>query len=375
MSIRKDAGDIVGIILNGADDIVGEIADAGRRAYCSLYSQAPYWVMTRNNFIVPVVTRTLDNFCADFPPPPPPPPPPFTGGQCEGVPYRVRAAYSFTVSGSSQVHDRDEILSTVQGKIQSISTNGDTSAQTIIINILTTASATPIRVTKNLGFGSSLVPDSLVVSFPTVDGSPDLCGDPPPPGYEPIPDPDDSDLTKTVNITNIDGDSYDYDVTINRDPGNTVVFPPSITVNGVNLTIDIGGINISSKTIKFSGGGGGSSGDTLAPEGEDAPPETVEEEKNPDETPDPVTTDRLVAIVVNLVSIPSNAHVIDGRGAPNVYYAGWIAFKNKNKYYEREFINFNGQRFQAPDENDGYAVTYKIGYSGQITEIREEAVE
>ena len=375
MNIRKNAEAVAGIVANGASDIVGELADAARKSYCKQYTENPYWVMARNNLIVPIVTRTLNNFCSDSPPPPPPPPPPFTGGQCGVIEYTmVLFAKSQSIFGGDPV-DRTINAISVFGEVISVEYDDSEAVQNVPFVCVHSGGNQTTPYTWNLSSSQRLVPGTVRVEFVRVDGEVDECGDPPSPGYDPTPPPNDDDLTTTVNVTNNQGDSYDYNVTINRDPGGTIVFPPSINVSGVAVSIDIGGITVGSTTINVSGGGGGSDGDTFSPEGGEPSPELVEEEQPEEEEPPPKTVDKLVAVVINLTNIPVNADVTDGRGAPDIYYAGWIEFKNKGTYYSRQFINFASHRFQAPEENDGYAVTYRNGFSGAITEILEEVVE
>lgn len=375
MSISKNVGDVSRIIIEGAGDVVEEVADAGRKAYCQQYTSNPYWVMVKNNLILPIVTRTLNNFCSDFPAPPPPPPPPFTGGQCAGVQYTFIPTILNLNSSQTEPQERSINLITVVGRVDRVDYTTTSSNQIIDFEIYLNDNPSPVIARWNLGSNNVIVGEPLSYEFVKKDGTPDVCGDPPSPGYPPTAPPTDNDLTSTVNITNNAGDSYDYSVTINRDTTGTIVFPPTMSVNTIGVTIDIGGVTISNTTNKNSGGGNGGEGGAVAPEPVAKEPELVEELKEPEEVPPPVTVEKLVAIIVSLAAIPVNADVVDGRGAPDVYYAGWVTFKNGATYYERQFINFNNQRFQAPEENDGYAVTYKPGFQGQITEITEETVE
>lgn len=372
MGIVKGWLDIRRMIAEGARDQLEEPADAARRAYCNLYTNSPSWVFMKNNLIIPIVTRTLNAACSDFAPPPPPPPPPFTGGQCPGVDYTLVVDCLATDRGDPEQIPRTINLVTVKGVINALDYTSTSGGQLIDVEIYRNGSAVPQIQRWNLGSGWSVVEGTVEYALNRKDGQPDTCGDPEAPGYPDIPPPTPEDAADIITITNNEGDSYDYSTNINFDPGGTFVFPPVINVGGVSVTIDVGGITIDKSSKRFSGGGGGRNGDTFGKEEEESPPPEIEEEQEEQEEGVENTVEKLIAIVVSLVIIPGDTSVTDGRGAPDIYYAGWIEFKNKGKYYPRQFIHFKESRFQAPDENDGYAVTYAKGFIGVITEITAE---
>jgi len=349
-----------------------EALDAGRKFYCGLYSNNPFWVMAKDNFIIPIVTRTLNNFCSDVPPPPPPPPPSFAGGQCTDVKYLITGLVRKTGFGSTNDVEYDAIG---YGPIESIRLEFQPPESPQQLAFVVRGQPGPGLSSgvdlDNVG-GVGVSGTLLSTTVTRDDGGIDDCGNPEPPGYTPIPPPNSNDVNGNVTIINNNGDSVEYSVSVNLDPGGTVVFPPTINVGGIAVSIDIGGAVISNNTTNKSGGGGGANGDTLTDVETTKKPEEVEEELPEEEEPDEKTVEKLIAIVVNITQIPSNADVSSGGGAPDVYYAGWVEFKNKGTFYERQFINFQNSRFNAPDENDGYAVTYKNGFSGQITEITEK---
>ncbi len=372
MAVTKGISDVSRIIVQGAGDYIEEIADAGRRAYCNLYTNSPSWVFMKDNLIIPVVTRSLNAFCSDFAPPPPPPSPGFTGGQC-GINYDIDITFDYFPQFSTEVATQTQNIASLSlgpfSKFRGIIIGQDDVIRTYVTK--TGGTEQLLGDTSSAGIGS-IVEDSWFWTLTPSDGSPDVCGDPLPLPYPDIPPPILEDASDIVTITNNEGDIYDYSTTINFDPGGTFVFPPVINVGGVSVTIDVGGITIDRSSTNFSGGGGGSGGDTFGNDVEPPPPPEIEEEQEEQEENVENTVEKLIAIVVSLVTIPGDTSVTDGRGAPDIYYAGWIEFKNKGKYYPRQFIHFQESRFQAPDENDGYAVTYAKGFVGIITEITEQ---
>lgn len=375
MSRKIDLTEVGRIRREGGSDPLEELVDAGRKFYCNLYSSNPYWAMVKKTVIVPVVTRVLNDVCSDSPPPPPPPPPPFEGGQCKDVYYDItvfvdRRFNNNTVNAEYNLNAYGEIKS-----IELIFQPPQSPNQLAIIATGEPGQQIPSGIDfENVG-GVGFSGTIASIEVARADGQPDDCGDPPPPGYDPIPPPTPEDTGGNVTITNNQGDSYDYGVSVNLDTGGTVVFPPVINVGGVSVTIDVGGVTIDNSSNAPSGGGGGGDGDLFAPEESTEKPEVQEEETEEEEEGDIKEVEKLIAIVVNLSRIPTNASVSDGKGAPDIYYAGWVEFKNKGTYYERQFIHFSSSRFNAPEENDGYAITYKEGFAGTVTEITEKTEE
>ncbi len=375
MSQKLDLTEVSRIRREGGNNPVEEIVDAGRKFYCGLYSNNPYWTMVRNTIIIPIATRVLDNICSDFPPPPPPRPKPFEGGQCEDILYTVNVTLQRRFNNGSPVTDPRSIIN-IPGKVTGVELRqrpSDTRILEIAIFSSFNGGSPAIRtdVVGGVGVTATMQIDSIVRE----DGQPDNCGDPPSPGYDPIPPPSPEDTSGNITITNNEGDSYEYNVSVNLDEGGTVVFPPVINVGGISVTLDVGGVTIDNSSSRRSGGGGGSDGDAFSPEEADKEPELLEEETEEEEEGETKEVEKLIAIIVNLTKIPTNTSVSDGRGAPDVYYAGWVEFKNKSTYYERQFIHFSSSRFNAPEQNDGYAITYKEGFAGTVTEITEKTEE
>lgn len=375
MGVFKNIKDVARIVATGAEDVTEEIADAGRKFYCNLYSNSPYWAMAKNTIIVPIVTRTLDNFCSDTPPPPPPPDPGYTGGQCLFA-YNIQITYTYIRPFSTETDTRTETVKLNQsGAITSLAgiiTNDDDSIRT-----LASINGEPeinLGNTSQAGVGE-IVDGSWFWTVTPANGQPDVCGNPPNSGYPPIAPPEPSDLTGDVTIINNNGDSVDYNVTVNPDITGTVVFPPVINVGGVSVTIDVGGISINKISNKFSGGGSGGQGETFTDTSEPEEEEEKETELPEDEGGDEKTVEKLIAVTISLTQIPDNADVTGGNGSPNVYYAGWVEFKNKGTFYGRQYINFQSTRFNAPEENDGYAVFFRDGFAGIVTEITIDEVE
>lgn len=73
--------------------------------------------------------------------------------------------------------------------------------------------------------------------------------------------------------------------------------------------------------------------------------------------------DGLLGLLLTLTRLPDKAHF----GTPNVYFAGWVAFKTQQGYLPREQINFESSYFQAPPGSTGYTCTLTNGSQASIT--------
>lgn len=362
----------------GGPDIIGEIADAARKTYCGLYSNNPGWIFVKNNFTLPIVKRMSDDLCGDFPPPPPPVPAPFTGGQCEGETYRVSVTFDRYFNGNF-VQEQTFVFNGVPASIQGATTDRDPNDPRIgRIIVLTSNPPDNEAVTKRPYGGVGVTADNLRVSVEIEGGGDDNCGDPDFEPYPIDPPPQPADLNQTITITNNNGDTFDYDTSVVVNNDGYPSFPTTININSLSIGVDIGGF-----TINNNKGGGG------APPPPDLLDEEEEEKKEEGGTDIVVrvtpqgerenghvrTVADLTDVTIDLVKIPKSVSVSGGLGSPDVRYAGWIEFKSGNYYYERKFFHFKQMRFIAPEKNDGYAVFYKEGYSGMVTETTETEVE
>jgi hypothetical protein len=254
--------------------------------------------------------------------------------------------------------ERTVNLVTVVGRVDSVEVISADGAQ--IIQFLIKTEGTPAGFTQswNLSSGWEHLQGSDSYAFPTKDGSPDVCGDPPGAGYPPEPPPTEQDVTVNIDITNSDGDVNTYSPTVNFDPSGTIVFPPVIDVGGIEIGFDIGGVTIDNSKSTPSGGNPAL----------DEPVIDEEEEEEKETETEIKIVGVTIASTGNLDTFDSTA----GNGAPDAYYIGWIEFQFEGFNYPRQFINFLQARFDAPEVVDDYAVTFRPGWTGTVTVLTEE---
>lgn len=353
---------------NGATSLAGEVAVAARNVYCTFAQNSPFSVIYNNPLTAPIVTRALTSLCGSSPPPPPPPP--FEGGQCVPILYRVYYEYKAGASSSITAGSQN-----VYGSVRGLQTRIYSATTTALAIVAGDGSLSDTPKNYDLKYAitnQNPFPYYAITSVERLDGQPDNCGSPPSPWYPEAPPPSNSSITNVITtVTNSAGDSYDYDVTINRSGDEYIKFPPVLNVNGISVGIDATGVSIGELNInRKSGGGGGDGGDINQTPEPEAPPEVIEE------IPEPIPeefvnedTDKLVGIYVDITGIPSNAKIVSGNGAPNVIYAGWIEFKRNRGYFPRQFIDFENSWYPAPAGATGYAVTLKRGYTGSVQKV------
>lgn len=381
--------DVANIAINKAADVTEEIIDAGRQFYCSLHQNHPAWTVAREFSDLSIILRAIDQMCEDGGTyvPPPAPQPPFEGGQCCDATYDVFVPYIIRRCFNNQISLQDANGGVrVTGKVLGVRFDyiaGSTNSYAIIVDTeLCNGSRQENFVVQRFGelalepcftnnnqtpgaFRDSRTASEFFIDrVVRVDGQPDNCGSLPP-EYPDEPDPTDPELTSTVTVTNINNETYDYDVTVNRDTNNTINFPPTIVVNDVTITMDITGITVinNNNTQKPSGGGSGgvAEEEPVEPQDENAgkellvQPGTIEED-----VPD------IYAVIVDITNIPVNAKVSSGFGAPDKIFPGWLEFKVGSDYLPRQFIDFENSYFFAPEDATGYAITILTGYSASI---------
>lgn len=373
MPRRYTIGEVGAIVIDGANDLADEVAEAGRKAYCSIVQSNPFSAIYNNPLTLNVSKRALAAICREEPPAPPPPP--FVGGQCEFVRYRVTVDYKLN-------SDRDlQATTVVWGSIKGVASEQFQTGWRLCVNGgsstdpgVARCSSVSFQNTVNNPFS-----EERISSVERVDGGVDDCGNPPEGFYDFEPPPSDSQISGTVSVVNNSGDTNTYNTTINRDGDSYVRFPSVVNVNGISVGIDATGISVGEVNInRRSGGGGGNPNDDGGSVTQDSEGETgvdggsEEAEELPEEEVEDSqeeTVDKLLAIKVTVSSIPSNAKTVSGRGAPNLIYAGWVEFKVNGFYFPREFIDFNKQYYPAPEGASGYAITFKRGYSGSVVKV------
>lgn len=357
MARKLDYDEINALSDNAPSSPILEVVDAARRAYCNLYISNPTWTVAKDNIILPVVTRTLDNFCSDIGSPPPPPPPNFSGGQCPGIEYIVTVEADRGFGGTTTPVT---YTLTGYGEIRSIQAEFNPPEFPNVLTVMVRGepgAKVPGGSDGEIVGGAGFTITITSISVVRFDGQPDTCGDPPGEGYPPIPPPTLPDVTQTINITNNAGDSIDYGTVVNFDVDGTILFPPTVNVEGIEVTIDVGGVSIDNSKSKKSGGGGGQS----------VPLDEEEEEEEETEE-----IEKLVAITISSVGESLVHPSTSGRGtSPDVFYIGWVQFSFEGFNYPRQFIHHEQARFQAPDEVDDYTIRFNDGWEGAIEEIIE----
>ena len=381
-------------VADGLEDVSDIVAESARHFYCSVYNEAPGWVLRKNVLVSPLARQVLANACQPEGVPVLPPPP-YEGGQCP-VLYHVFGTYigknttncgvlsywrtSVSLVGTEvkswiplELKDQNVVIALKNGTFGDVrpmnqqlweSRNmGDTPGLTI--TQLDPALPCINNSSRDYGFRFK------VTQVLRVDGLPDNCGDPAP-EPENIPPPNDSDITTNYNTTLVNGDRISYQIKINRDGDRYISFPAVINVGGVGVGIDIDGVNVGGININVKSGGGGGGGAQNEPP-EEKPPEP---EKPPviviEEKPGARKESGLVGLIgvkVSFSSIPKNAKLSDGNGTPRVIYGGWIEFEQAGFYYPRQYIDFDQSYYPAPGSANGYAVAIKRGYTANIFKI------
>lgn len=372
MGTSYSIGEVIENAANGLVDTSQEIAEAAKQAYCTLYYGSPFAVIYNNTVTSPIVNKAMSKLCGA--PPPTLPPPPFSGGQCEGVQYEV------SVEWRQNEGNLIETTRIVWGTVKGFEPEEFQTGWRMCIKAGGQFDPGVSNCNSVSFVNGSDNPFSAyqITGVVRVDGQPDDCGDPPSEWYPEIPPPTDIDITSTVSITNIDNQTTEYNVSVNRDGDQYIRFPAVLNVSGVSVGIDVTGISVGEINIgRRSGGGGGASrdnGDSITQE-EDGEGADVETEKLPEEEvgdSKEETVDKLVALEVYMTLVPGNAKTVTGRGAPDLIYGGWIEFQKDGLNYPRQFIDFRNSYYPAPDKATGYAITVKDGYRANVVKVVEK---
>lgn len=270
---------------------------------------------------------------------------PFRGGQCPDVRYNVPIYYTY-VDNQSGATGRQGGTFQVWGKITRAELFIDEAAFNTTFFIVDGQYDTDVYALANEGFeiGDGMPRYSFerepVICTP-IDGSPDLCGDPPiiPP---PLPDPDEYRPAPFVYIDN-DGNTINVPVSFNFEPpqinfDGTINMPVNVRFD-VDPTLNIGGdINFNTGDFTINVGGGGEPPPPppsepkpiTRPPGEPPPtPPGVPEPPEPPEPGEPVEPVLVIrACIVTVTQEDTEASIIFQDDNPNIYVPslGHISF-------------------------------------------------
>jgi len=364
MGIVKTWVEVNESVGNAVGDGIVDLANGIATGACSLLNKYPNALP-----LVPYARGFVNGVCSSIGQPLPEASVPFQGGQCEGVSYRVFIEYTFGTTGTDETQDRAEILTTVTGAIVSFTDNGNSDASSILVNVKTTGNPGGTNYFKNLGFGSELVPGTLTVTFPPVNPSEDVCGDPPsqlPP--DPPIDPADFNQPITVNEYNSNGDIINSDTyVVNYDSADFSQFDFTLNVGGMPVQVDIDGINI--------GGGGTGEGQKSSEERKDIadkcggggvfnPEDLVEIEGEETEEEIEIEASEIEYLLIDVTEPPDSGRTYVSDNSENIHfnaaYLRWTGFNEGQGY---SFPDIPIRRLQTihkrPDDAGGY-VAYAV---------------
>lgn len=210
---------------------------------CDIWGNFPDYFTQGKNPVSSFARGYMNAYCnARGDTPPPAPTQPFTGGQCEAIEYDVLVEYQRNPT-EPVLNETARVFGAIGGV--RIEQNPDIGNRyELILSHFTAPPSSQSTETVLNAWTAALGGDNFanIVSNTRVDGLPDNCGDPNP-AYPVQPPPTQQDLSTTINITNIDGLAVDFDVQYNKTDVNSN-FPISFKVNGINVTLDGGGLNI-----------------------------------------------------------------------------------------------------------------------------------
>ncbi len=357
-------------IANGVEDVTDVVAETARSFYCGIYNQTPGWVLRENVLVSPLARQVLGEMCTTEGIPPIPQPP-FTGGQCSGVNYRIRAEYNYTRQFDPTTYTDGNV--TFSNGLPGAITRVDYTIQggdAFVYDIDHTDGMQNTIGNVSQANVDTILPETVVIVVERTDGQPDTCGNLP---VEPenIAPPTDLDLITNYNTTLVNGDTINYDIRINRDTNNYISFPTVIDVGGVAVDFDVTGISIGEVNVNTPSGNDDSGVNKLPCNSIPVPVDLGDQEPVDDST-DEADVEKLVAVIVRITQVPVSEGIYSGYGAPDIIYPGWVEFKQGEDYYPRQFINFEKNYFPAPEGATGYAVTVKPGYTATIAKVTEQ---
>lgn len=219
-----------------------DMRDAVTGFACELWQSFPDFMTKGSDPITSFARGVYNTGCLPVQSPVNPPRDTFTGGQCENTFYRIVITW-FDAQGSIVLAFEKSVWGPIKRidyydfKQIGFGLPPQYSYQ-LVIDAFNQDGTRFYEDLENFISGEPVEPPQFEVF--RVDGNPDDCGDPP--KLYPINEPTPEDLTKNVEIENPDGEVHNYEITF-APVTNNYNFPAGFTVNGVNVTIDMGGVH------------------------------------------------------------------------------------------------------------------------------------
>jgi hypothetical protein len=251
---------------------------------CGIWANFPDYIAQGTNPGSSWARGYMNTVCAPIQPPLPPPDSPFMGGQCCDAQYDVTVQYEFRRCAGDVVVGGNTSTFSVTGQIIGLvlhpciqspgltcldieyrDCQGDTFYETVFSTTREIAESDCTGVGGTHPDADKINPGTSTYDITGVvrtDGMPDDCGNPGA-GYN-SPEPTSDDLRDTFVINVNDGLDLDVDIAFNKNETN-YNFPMFFKVNGVNVSLDLGGINFYGNP----GGGGSGGGNDSPPPGSD----------------------------------------------------------------------------------------------------------
>ena len=251
MTVKFPLSDFFQSSGNAAAQFSEDLRDSVVGFACNVWANYPGYITQGTNPLSSFARGFMNSACSPMQPAVPAPSVPFTGGQCTEL-YNVTTSYEQSNLTTCAPFTFDNNQFNLMGPITGLRLQFLVFIPADPPNIL--FDATRYEVFLGYNGGASEVqlndyiddgcgnPDSVsITNIVRSDGMPDNCGDPP--VAYPGPPPSSNDLTTIVNITNGDTVDNSYTVVFNKTQTN-YNFPMSFKINGVNATLDLGGLTL-----------------------------------------------------------------------------------------------------------------------------------
>lgn len=247
---------------NAAAEFTEAVRDGVATFACGLWSNFPGFITNGINPANSFARGFMNRACAPIQPPVNAPATPFTGGQCIGVSYRVTATV-FQDFGGGTTNTTGLVNQPVSGAIIFVEiTPREDDPTKLRLEIRSRDILGNILINGQNLSDSVIAANVVSVAILRLDGQADDCGNPP--VQYPSPEPVADDLNTVTNININDGLDLNLEIQYIKS-SNQYNFPMFFKVNGINVSLDIGGI-----TIHAPDGFGSPSGDNdLPPPGSD----------------------------------------------------------------------------------------------------------